>query len=72
MSEEVETTPAAPAEIIPAKSEDKLIIEKDNGGKPAGPIYITTANSSHWPNHTLRHGMVYCHWAFLTTLSTRM
>ena len=36
-------------------------------------IYITTiANSSHWSNHTLRHGMVYCHWAFLTTLSTRM
>ena len=29
MSEEVETTPAAPAEILPAKSEDKLIIEKE-------------------------------------------
>ena len=27
MSEEVEKTPAAPAEILPAKSEDKLIIE---------------------------------------------
>ena len=27
MSEEVENTPAAPAEILPAKSEDKLIIE---------------------------------------------
>ena len=29
MSEEVETTPAPPAEILPAKSEDKLIIEKE-------------------------------------------
>lgn len=29
MSEEVETTPVQPAEILPAKSEDKLIIEKE-------------------------------------------
>lgn len=29
MSEEVETTPVPPAEILPAKSEDKLIIEKE-------------------------------------------
>ena len=29
MSEEVENTPAPPAEILPAKSEDKLIIEKE-------------------------------------------